>query len=68
MKCQTCERRNKVRPNECQVMKKQFTECWAYTRDPYWNRKVRVAVARYEEGKNYNASYLTELYAKETGD
>lgn len=54
--CKTCERRNKVKPTECQVMKEQFEGCWAYTRDPYWNRKVRVAVARYREGKSYNAS------------
>ena len=41
---------------ECQVMKRQFKDCWAYTRDQHWQRKVRLAVARYGEGKSYNAS------------
>lgn len=47
MKCQTCERRNKVRPNECQVMKKQFEGCWAYTEDKYWEEKVKEKVKAY---------------------
>ncbi len=42
-KCKTCERRNKVNPKHCQVMKKQFAKCWAYTNDPEWADKFKRA-------------------------
>lgn len=46
MDCQTCERRKK-RGVGCQVFKSKPKECWAWTDDKDWLKKVKIAVEDY---------------------
>jgi hypothetical protein len=48
--CDTCERRQKAfaRGKGCLAFIKKPDNCWAWTDDRDWERKVRVAVGRYK--------------------
>ena len=46
--CRTCQRFDR-RSGKCQVMKELIKDCWAWTDDKGWQRKVQKAVAEYKE-------------------
>ena len=46
MTCETCERRFKKRKG-CQVFNSKPKDCWAWTDDKDWAKKVREAVKKY---------------------
>ncbi len=50
--CSTCERRDR-RTNgwRCLVFAKNPENCWAWTDDPDWEKKVKEQVERYREGE-----------------
>lgn len=68
--CKTCMKRWKQR---CGVLKEPIglrEECWAWTDDPDWWRKVQAAMARYKEGyiikEETNAAHTKRI--KDTGE
>ena len=46
--CETCQRFNK-RIRQCKVMNELIKDCWAWTDDPDWAKKVKEAVEKYKE-------------------
>jgi len=50
--CETCERRNKQNPKKCIAFRFKPKNCWAYTNDKDWLRKVIAAVKKYKDYKN----------------
>lgn len=46
--CETCQRFNK-RTKQCHVMKELIKDCWAWTDDKDWFKKVKQAVYEYKE-------------------
>ena len=54
--CENCERRNK-HSEGCQVFTPKRKNCWAWTDDKGWLKKVNAAVKKYREaggGENAN--------------
>lgn len=47
-RCKTCQRYDR-RSDKCMVMIEPFEECWAWTDDKNWLKKVKQAVKKYEE-------------------
>lgn len=48
MSCNTCERRSSL---GCQVFKSKPENCWAYTEDKDWLKKVDEAIKVYKESR-----------------
>ena len=46
--CETCQRFTK-RIRQCKVMNELIKDCWAWTDDPDWAKKVKEAVEKYKE-------------------
>lgn len=46
--CETCQKFNK-RTKQCEVMKELIKDCWAWTDDKNWLKKVKQAVNEYKE-------------------
>jgi hypothetical protein len=51
MDCNTCERRSKINPKKCDVFLSKPKNCWAWTDDPNWLKKVRKEVKEYTKRK-----------------
>lgn len=45
-RCQVCQKFNK-RSGKCLVMNELISDCWAWTDDKNWLRKVKEAVEEY---------------------
>lgn len=49
-RCKTCQRYDK-RSDKCMVMIKPFEDCWAWTDDKNWEKKVHKDVIKYTKTK-----------------
>lgn len=49
--CYTCEKFNRRRLR-CSVLTETINDCWAYTNDPLWKRKVIKDIKEYQRYKN----------------
>ena len=49
-RCKTCQRYDR-RSGKCMVMIEPFEDCWAWTNDKNWQRKVRQAVGEYRKAQ-----------------
>ena len=46
--CETCTR-SSAYSKKCKVFKEPPKDCWAWTDDPNWERKVKKAVQEYSD-------------------
>lgn len=46
--CKICQRFNK-KTGECMVMIELINDCWAWTDDPDWAKKVKKTVEEYKK-------------------
>lgn len=49
-RCDTCAKRHPVNKKKCMVLKAQIgltKDCWAWTDDPLWLKKVNAATKKY---------------------
>ena len=57
MKCDTCERL--MKNGKCAVFSKKPKECWAWTEDPNWHKKVMTDVKKYQKFKR---GFITQYW------
>lgn len=48
--CSTCAK-FKEATNQCIVLREPIENCWAWTDDPDWEKKVKKQVEEYRKGK-----------------
>lgn len=51
-KCNMCIKFNRKKL-KCSVLTETIDNCWAYTNDPLWKRKVAKDIRRYQQYKNH---------------
>ena len=57
--CKTCQRFNK-KTGECMVMIELIKDCWAWTNDKNWEKKVRKDVIKYAKAKGLINGGITD--------